>query len=125
MEGANQDLPNCDTRESLMEDIQGFLDYSYFLGINPLRGLRKILPQYQWRFYRMRNDERHEGHVKEVVSKSDYIWRIWYDEDEYQLVTATKLDRPMSERLKYFWAESGSLTSQVSFVEEFGGNPVC
>ena len=113
-----------DTLQSVMEDIQDLLDASYFLGINPLKGLRKILPQYQWRYYRLENGERHDGYVKEVVSKSDFIWRIWYNDDDIQLVTATKLDRTPPGNLKYFWVEGVSKASQIAFAENFGGEPV-
>ena len=127
MEGKNQELPWVEVLQSVMEDIQRLLDVSYSLGINPLNGLRKVLPQYQWRFYRIRNEERYEGHVKEVVSKSDFVWRIWYDEDDFQLVTATKLDRAIDERQRNFWVGSNKahcFVEEVAFAEEFGGTPV-
>ena len=111
-----------DTVHTVMEDVQGLLDYSYLLGINPLQNLRKILPQYQWRYYRLKNGGPHDGYIKEVVSKSDFIWRIWYDTDEVQLVTATKLDR--IDRKKLFWVESVSKVVQVVFAEDFGAEAV-
>jgi hypothetical protein len=108
-----------DTLQNVMEDIQDFLYASYSLGINPLKGLRGILPQYSWKYCHLDNHQQ----IKDVIAGSDFIWRIWHTDDGFQLVTATKLDRV--KYLRCFWAETKKdQGDQISFIESFGGDPV-
>ena len=123
MEGKK--VPNGETLQSMMEDIQTLLDACYSLGINPLRELRKILPQYSWKYWVIKR-----GLPRTTISQSDFIWNVdWFGvHEEFHFVTATKLER--REPLKYFWAgdiDTGNpraSTEHVDFVEALGGNPV-
>jgi len=113
----------------IMEQINDLLHACYWLGINPLRELRHILPQYVWEYRELKN----RSLVTKAIASSDFIWRVnWLDDmpDSYsekiQLVTATKTDR--AEPLKLFFAgqkrKLESSTRELDFVHALGGDPV-
>lgn len=126
----NPHTPEDDLHE-VMGQIQEFLIACYWMGVNPLRELRKMLPQYQWQFHVSKD----KGHIRKTVSGSDLIWRVNWDMDvrdswaeEIELVTATNLSRPASERPSHFWADvrldSYKQERAIAFVEVHDGCPV-
>ncbi|MBI3888221.1 hypothetical protein HY311_00300 [Candidatus Nomurabacteria bacterium] len=129
MEGEQKYLDHK-SLEEVMEEIQDLLEACYSLGINPLRPLREILPQYTWKFHRLKNKSKDPRPVAEIVVSSDFIWRLdWYDDmGEDQLVTATKADR-VPEHLKWFWTgierhSRQSRTENIGYIRSVSGNPV-
>lgn len=115
-----------------MDNIQKYLESCYFLSINPLPQLRRILPQFLWRFDRCESI----GRVKELVEQSDLIWRVncwvtdWSEEEErgeleVDLVTANPVNS--MRRRKIFFAgdkkASEKTTPQIEFVRACGGEP--
>jgi hypothetical protein len=126
----NPHTPEDDLHE-VMKQIQEFLTACYWMGINPLRELRKMLPQYRWQFHVSKD----KGHIRKTVSNSDLIWRVNWDMDmsdswceEIEFVTATNLGRPASERPSHFWADvhldSYKQDRMIAFVEVHDGSPV-
>lgn len=120
-----------ETLVGIMCQIQDFLNACYYLGVNPLRELRQILPQYTWKYVSLKN----HNSIKEVVTKADFIWRVnWIDDglsrysDTIQLVTATKSDRVEPNHSWFYGEECVNLPEtsnrQVDFIEAFDGNPV-
>ncbi|MEI6659973.1 MAG: hypothetical protein WCK91_00950 [bacterium] len=109
-----------------MNQIQDVFEACYFLGMNPLSELRRILPFYRWTFHCI--DYESDGKIRRVITTSDFIWRTnWANDDgDIQLVTATRNNR--TEPLKFFWAggesESRPDREMTDFVKEFGGEPV-
>ncbi len=125
LEGENQGSPNLATRENVMEYIHEVFDSCYFLGMTPLRELRRILPQYQWKYHSIKN----EKHIQQILASCDFSWMTCWanDEDEIELVTATKIDRIPAEPLKYFWAgyrKGSEVTDRLNFAIEHKTNPV-
>jgi hypothetical protein len=59
-----------------MEFIQDYLKSCYFLSINPLPELRRILPQFEWRFFRSEEGDRGVKQTGDVVNESDLVWFI-------------------------------------------------
>ena len=118
-----------ETLPGVMQQIEEFLESCYWLGINPLRELRQMLPQYSWEYRRSKD----RGLITRTVASSDFIWRVnWLHDEkdsyskEIEVVTATKTDRP--ERLKLFFAgEKKKLeqsTRKIDFISALGGDPV-
>ncbi len=126
----NPHIPEDDLH-SVMEQIQNFLEACYMMGVNPLRELRKMLPQYHWQFHVSKD----KGHIRKTVSNSDLIWRVNWDKDmseswcdEIELVTATKPGRAASERPSHFWVDvrldSLGQDRNILFAEVHDGSPV-
>lgn len=116
---------------SVMEQIQDFLDLCYMMGINPLRELRRMLPQYTWQFHTSKD----KGYIRKTVSSSDFIWRVNWMEDmpeewceKIEFVTATKPDRNPSKHPSYFYVEAKhdgeKQDRMIAFVEVHEGGPV-
>jgi hypothetical protein len=115
----------ADTRCEVMDSIQDYLDGSYFLGINPLRELRRIFPKYVWCYHQLKEQKQ----AREVISQSDFIWRANYsslDEmDGIELFTATAYSP--RKPLRVFWAgeknASETSTSLIDNIKDIGGEP--
>ena len=118
-----------ETLHGIMSQINELLSACYSLGINPLRELRRLLPQYAWEYRESKN----RSLVTKTIASSDFIWRVnWLDDmpesysEKIQLVTATKTDR--DEPFKLFFAgEKKKLepsTRKLDFVSALGGDPV-
>lgn len=113
----------------IMEQIEDLLDACYFLGINPLRELRHMLPQYSWKFLSLKD----RSLTTKTIANSDFIWRVNWLEDmsesyseKIELVTATKTSR--SKHFKLFFAgqkkKLEQSTRELDFVRALGGDPV-
>ena len=131
LEGRENPHTPEDDLHSVMEQIQNFLEACYMMGVNPLRELRKMLPQYNWQFHVSKD----KGHIRRTVSNSDLIWRVNWDKDmseswcdEIEFVTATKPGRATSEWQSHFWAgvslDSYKRDRMIAFVEVHDGSPV-
>jgi hypothetical protein len=111
----------------VMHWIREYLYASYFMSINPLVGLRKVLPQYRWVFHRVKSYEA----ASTVTKQSDFIWCTnafggppW---GEIELVTATlRLSRDPLTRFfaGYKNASLGDgLTWEIKLAQDCGGDP--
>ncbi len=115
-------------------DVMGWVnDYlyaAYFLSINPLVGIRKILPQYKWTFHRLSSFQA----ASEVVKQSDFVWCTnafggsVNSEDEIELVTATLIQSRDPLKLFYAGQKNASLgdglTPSIKLAEDCGGEPM-
>lgn len=129
------------TLHEILAHVQEFFLCNYLLGINPLRELRRMLPQYTWQYHRSKN----RGEIGEAVSHSDFIWRLnWHDVDdpeeatEIMLVTAVSRDTTTSspDRPKFrsnFWSGVSTrrerykrtvLAERIKFIRGLRGIPV-
>ena len=127
-----QENPNSDEDlHSVMQQIQEFLDVCYMIGINPLRELRKILPQYKWQFHTSKD----KGYIRKTVSNSDFIWRVNWMQDErdswsekIELVTAIGYHTIPTDRESNFYVEAKhdgeKQDRMIAFVEVHDGTPV-
>jgi hypothetical protein len=68
--------------------IDEYIHSSYFLAINPLPALRRILPQFRWEFRRSKEDE-DLSVATDIIQESDLIWMIRGGTEVFTLVTAT------------------------------------
>jgi len=114
-----------------MNDVQKYLEASYFLSINPLPQLRHILPQFIWKFARCESLEQ----ARKAVTQSDLIWRAnrfvsdwseWSEEEPADLVTAT-CTQPLGARRKIFLVGEGKprdRAQELEFVKVCGGEPL-
>ncbi len=115
-----------------MDSIQKYLESCYFLTINPLPQLRRLLPQFLWRFDKCKSIDQAKG----VVAQSDLIWRVnrwvsdWAEEEkigelEVNFVTANPINS--LRRRKTFFAgdkkASEQTTPELEFVKACGGEP--
>ena len=132
MEGY-EDPSEEETIESIMQQIQEFLNASYMLGTNPLRELRRILPQYKWQYHELTD----QGLIKHTVAASDFIWRVnWLDDmpnvfaTKLELVTATMISsaQPKPEPSRWFWAGNKKklerTTHKITYARACDGYPV-
>jgi hypothetical protein len=138
-DGLEQINPSpADDIVEMMDRINDYLLSSYFLAINPLTQLRRILPQYEWKFVQPKNLRQ----ARAVVSTADFVWRTdWFNgpglsssstaEDiercfPAELAIATLLNR--AEPLKHFFAgkknKSAETTTELEFVSVCGGDAV-
>ncbi len=120
--------PDENATDDVMELINEYLYASYFMSINPLSGIRKVLPQYKWTYHRVNSYE-----VARVISQqSDFIWctnafgGAPYKE-KIELVTAThKIPR---KPLKLFFAgeknasQGDQETWEIKLAKDCGGEP--
>jgi hypothetical protein len=131
LEGRENPYASEEDLHEVMEQIQGFLTACYWIGVNPLRELRKILPQYEWKFHVLKDERR----IRETVSDSDLIWRMNWEmdtddiwADEIELVTATNLSRPDSEQPSHFFIDlklkNHAQEYAIAFVKIHDGCPV-
>lgn len=64
------------TREDVFANIQELLDSCYSFGVNPLPGLRKSFPDYDWKFEDC--GDRHHivfyNRVRELLGSVDFLW---------------------------------------------------
>lgn len=131
LEGEKNPYIEEDDLHSVMEQIQEFLDACYMIGVNPLREMRKMLPQYTWQFHVSCD----RNQTRKIVSNSDFIWRVNWMVDmpnewsgKVELVTATKPDRPRESRPSNFWVaakfDGEKLKRNIAFVEVHDGSPV-
>lgn len=113
-----------------MEYIQDYLESSYYLSINPLRELRRILPQYEWRFIRCKD----MSEAKRAVTESDFVWLVtaaWMnpqnESESFDIVTA-RARVQTAERRKYCFGgkknASADTTRVLQWIEQCGGDPV-
>lgn len=120
--------PDIEPMDDVMEWICEYLYSSYFMSINPLTGIRKVLPQYTWTFHRVKSFEA----AKRITQQADFIWCVnafggILDGDEIELVTAT-LNAPRKP-LRLFHAgekkasEGDKLTSEIKLAQDCGGEP--
>lgn len=85
-----------------MEDIQNYLHSSYILVINPLPGLRRLLPQFKWQFHRPKTD----ADIRKLIRKANLVWSVYADwfnpnfrrPDERYFVTAVHLTKEDDRR---------------------------
>jgi len=76
-----------------MEVIHDYLKSCYFLSINPLPELRRILPQFKWQFHRTEKGGKGIPPAGDIVEESDLIWMMDGGfHGSFALVTATSLD---------------------------------
>ena len=120
--------PDVEVDDDVMEWISEYLYASYFMSINPLVGIRKVLPQYKWTFYRVESYEA----AKKVSQQSDFIWCTNAfggapDYNEIELVTAThNISR---KPLKLFYAgeknasQGDEETWEIKLAQDCGGEP--
>lgn len=114
----------------VMECVNDYLYAAYFLSINPLTGIRKILPQYKWTFHRLNSFKS----ASEVVKQSDFIWCTNAfggsidREDEIELVTATLIESREPLKLFYAGQKNASLgdnpTPQIKLAQDCSGEPM-
>ncbi|MDB5266633.1 MAG: hypothetical protein JWN89_448 [Parcubacteria group bacterium] len=122
-----------ETMYDVMSQIQDLLNACYWLGINPLEELKRILPQYAWNYLRSKDLDL----IRAEVAKSDLIWRVNWTEDgfkgigvraeEIQLVTAQLIGSfKVLEHLFFAgWQETAEeSTPKLDFVRELGGEPI-
>ncbi len=62
-------------RHYMMDVIHAYLDASYFIGINGVRQLRGILPQYNWEYVEVRSIY----HFERVVQSVDFLWVMMWN----------------------------------------------
>ncbi len=120
--------PNVYPDADVMEWVSEYLYAAYFMSINPLVGIRKVLPQYKWAFHRLDSYQA----AAEVTKRSDFIWCTnafgGAPDDEIELVTAT-LILPRHP-LKLFYAgakkasQGDSLTWEIKLAQDCGGEPM-
>ena len=126
-----EDPAEEETLYGVMNQIQEYFDSCYWIGINPLPGIRRILPQYEWRFHRSKD----YGLIRKIISDSQLIWRTNWIEDgftsepaeEIQLVTANKIGQSSEVEKLFFAGEKKKLersTDRIDFVKRQGGDPV-
>ena len=112
-----------------MWQIQEYLVACYRIGINPLPGLRRILPSYEWE-HRKHKDQ---DVMWDCIARADLIWRVdWvYDfnpaiADSFELVTATRSGFRGWEKLppNWFWVPKGLDQEDTGKREEWVRGPL-
>jgi hypothetical protein len=126
--------PDSWVRITVMQWVSEYIYASYFMSINPLRNLRKVLPQYNWVFHEKLN----YGAAARVARQSDFIWcsnafgaedpGIYSVREEgIELVTATL--RQKREPLRLFYAGEKKVSSGdkptflMKLAEDCGAEP--
>ncbi len=120
---------NSDEHDDLIDllgDLHNYIYAAYFLGINPLMGLCRLLPQYRWEYHQWPNTECNVRAASKIVLRSDFIWITGdpHDTERIELVTATKVGR--SKSFSLFFVNSRLIDTQFKrlmvFVRLCGGN---
>jgi hypothetical protein len=119
--------PETHPDDDVMQWISEYLCASYFMSINPLVGIRKVLPQYYWAFHRVKSYEA----SRKVTRQSDFIWCTnafgGAPDNEIELVTATLLESRDALRLFYAGIKYASLgdalTWEIKLAQDCGGEP--
>lgn len=121
-----------DDRTEAMSVVNDYLYAAYFVSINALPGLRKVLSQYRWTFHRLPYSTQKAARV---VGQSDFIWCTNAfggppdaDEEKIELVTAKLIEPRESLRLFYAGKKSAyqkeDVVQEIEFAYECGGKPV-
>ncbi|HWB33775.1 MAG TPA: hypothetical protein VG753_00420, partial [Candidatus Paceibacterota bacterium] len=107
-----------------MEFIQDYLKSCYFLSINPLPELRRILPQFEWRFFRSTKGGPGVKETGDVVDQSDLIWLIEGGfHTSFTIVTATRKEARPPKKM-FFIGENKDGTDVKAWAEAFEANLV-
>ena len=107
-----------------MEFIQDYLKSCYFLSINPLPELRRILPQFKWNFFRSAEGGPGAKETGDLVDKSDLIWMIEGGfHRPFTVVTATRKEVRPPKKM-FFIGENKYGTDVKEWAEAFEANLV-
>lgn len=103
-----------------MEFIQDYLHSCYFLSINPLPELRRILPQFEWSFFRSVEGGPGVKETGDVVDKSDLIWMIEGGglHGSFTIVTATRTEIRLPKKM-FFIGGNKDGTDVKAWAEAF------
>ena len=78
------------------DDVQRLIAGGYELGLNPLPHLRKVFPNFTWKFHQLNClSSSFLADLRRIVARSDYFWPATYNAEE-RFVTARrkKSDEP-------------------------------
>ncbi len=111
-----------------MHSIQMYLDASYRMGVNPLEGLRAILPDatYEWK-WALWTPDLSPVIIGHRVDSADFIWRVdGYMDEEVEIVTAERRGGRSTLPKQWFWLDNSPRTANYArtFAEAFDLNPV-
>lgn len=75
-------------RHQVTDDIWHLIIGCYSFGVNPLRILRKAMPNFEWKFYDL--SKKNDAALRARVTQSDFFWftTVFYDE----LVVARRIN---------------------------------
>ena len=108
-----------------MEFIQDYLKSCYFLSINPLPELRRILPQFEWSFFRSKEGAPGVKETGDVVDRSDLIWLMEGGglHGSFTIVTATRKEARPPKKM-FFIGGNKDGTDVKAWAEAFEANLV-
>jgi hypothetical protein len=110
-----EQVPGADDRETPMEEIDTFIESCLTFGANPLKYLRKALPQYKWGWVGFDGDPQSIDDVRPVVRKADFLW--WQDHTGF--VWARMPDRK-GARIHYIFRSHHCYVGTMKMIMEAG-----
>ena len=114
-----EQVPGAYDRETPMEEIDFFINACFTFGVNPLKYLRKALPQYKWGWVGFGGDPQSIDDVKPVVRKADFLW--WQDHTGF--VWARMPERKGS-RIHYVFRSHHCYVGTMKMIMEAGATIV-